>query len=193
MNGIVFFSVAVATATIAIMLVMARNRFVRLRTAMEASWSGLEVEMQRRYDLIPNLVATAKGYMAHERATLDSVVEARERAVSDRGSHASQIASEQRLESELGNLKVRVEAYTDLKANEHFLTLQQELATTENRLASARRLHNLNVRSWNTLGQTIPYQLARPKGWEPEPYFEVADTAAASPVEVSFGDAADPR
>ena len=176
----------VVVLVIAIFWATTRNRFVRLQTALDSSWSGIDVELRRRYDLIPNLVETAKGYMDHERETLEAVVAAREQAASNHGEHGSQIADEKQLDQRMGSFLARAEAYPELKANANFLDLQRQLATTENRIAASRRLHNLNVKAWNSLGETIPWRLARPSGWEKEPYFEVGDSGVRAPVDVNL-------
>ena len=116
--------------------------------------------------------------MTHERETLEALVAARERAAANHGEHDSQIAHEHQLDQWMGSFLARAEAYPDLKANEHFLALQHQLTMTEDRIAASRRLHNLNVRAWNTLGQTIPWRLMRPARWAKEPYFEVGDSQA---------------
>jgi LemA protein len=150
------------------------NRFIRARQHLRESWSGIDVELRRRYDLIPNLVETVRAYAAHERAVLESVTAARAAAVSSTGAHAEQIVDERRLVGELSRLLAVAEGYPQLKSDGSFLALQHQLAETEDRLAAIRRLHNANVRDWNTLGETIPWNLLRGTvSWASEPYFEV--------------------
>jgi LemA protein len=157
-------------------LVLAHNRFIRTRQHLRESWSGIDVELRRRYDLIPNLVETVKGYAAHERQVLEQVTAARAAAAANTGAHDAQIADEQRLVGALQRLLAVVEGYPELRADRQFLALQGQLAETEDRLAAIRRLHNANVREWNTLGETVPWSLVRGTvSWEPEPYFEVDD------------------
>lgn len=147
-------------AAIALILVLwavvTYNRFARLRQHINESWSDIDVELKRRYDLIPNLVATVKGYASYERETLERIVELRNRAMANRGSAASQAVDESALMIGLKQLFAVVEAYPQLKADAHFLALQEELANTEDRIAASRRFYNGNVRDMNTLLLTFP-------------------------------------
>ncbi|HUH08588.1 MAG TPA: LemA family protein [Egibacteraceae bacterium] len=171
----------VAAAVMAFM-VLAHNRFVRTRQHMRESWSGIDVELRRRYDLIPNLVETVKGYAAHERGLFESVAEARAAAAANTGEHAGQIRDEQRLVERLAQLLAVAEGYPQLRASEQFLALHRQLAETEDRLAAIRRLHNANVREWNTLGETVPWRLLRGTAeWVREPFFEVDEVARRVP------------
>ncbi len=173
---------AVLAVLLLLFLVLAYNRFVRTRQHLRESWSGIDVELRRRYDLIPNLVETVKGYAAHERGVLEAVTAARTTAARNDGTHAAQIADEQRLVGELQRLLAVVEGYPELRGDRAFLSLQEQLAETEDRLAAIRRLHNANVREWNTLGETIPWTLLRGTvGWAPEPYFEVEGAVRSRP------------
>ncbi|MAE60333.1 MAG: hypothetical protein CMJ49_03140, partial [Planctomycetaceae bacterium] len=131
-------------------LIATYNGLVRLRQHVRESWSGIDTELRRRYDLIPNLVETVKGYAAHERETLEAVVRARQAAVESRGSPASQAADENVLVDTLGRLFALAEGYPDLKASGNFLELQNELVNTEDRIQAARRFYNANVRDLNT-------------------------------------------
>jgi LemA protein len=168
-------------------VVIAYNRFIRTRQHLRESWSGIDVELRRRYDLIPNLVATVKGYAAHERQVLEAVTAARTAAAANSGEHGSQIADEQRLVGALQRLFAVVEGYPELRADRQFLALQEQLAETEDRLAAIRRLHNANVREWNTLGETIPWSFLRGTvSWEPEPYFEVDDAVRRTVPPATF-------
>jgi LemA protein len=162
------------TLLVVAFLVVAYNRFVRLRQHLRESWAGIDVELRRRYDLIPNLVETVRAYAAHERSVLEAVTEARARAAANTGEHAGQIRDEQALVSVLRQLFAVAEGYPQLRADGRFADLQRQLAETEDRLAAARRLHNANVREWNTLGALIPWSLVRGLAhWRSEPYFEV--------------------
>jgi LemA protein len=155
-------------------LVVAYNRFVRVRQHVRESWAGIDVELRRRYDLIPGLVDTVRAYAAHERQTLEAVTEARARAAANSGEHAGQIRDEQALVTRLRQLLAVAEGYPQLRADERFAELQRELTETEDRLAAARRLHNANVREWNTLGELLPWSFVRGTvSWAREPYFEV--------------------
>jgi LemA protein len=120
------------------------------------SWSDIDAELKRRYDLIPNLVATVKGYAAHERAVLEEVARARAEAAADHGPVDHQSQTEQCLQDSLRRLFAVVENYPELKASRNFLELQYELANTENRIQAARRFYNGNVRDYNVRCQTFP-------------------------------------
>lgn len=159
-------------------LVANYNRMARVRQHIRESWADIDVELKRRYDLIPNLVATVKGYAAHEQDVLQRLMELRSRAMDNHGPAASQAAEESALLLGLKQLFVRVEAYPDLRADSHFLALQQELANTEDRIAAARRFFNANVREMNQLCQSFPTNLvARWFGFHTEDYFELSDEA----------------
>jgi LemA protein len=150
------------------------NRFVRQRQLVDNSWSNVDTELKRRYDLVPNLVATVKGYAAHEQTTLDAVVRARTHAVASTGSAAAQAADENVLVDALKHLLALREAYPELKANEHFLDLQRQLTATEDRIQAARRFYNANVRDYNTRVETFPSMLvARLGGFGKRDYFEI--------------------
>jgi len=149
----------VAGGAVLILLVWAvatYNRFVRLGKHMRESWADIDVELKRRYDLIPNLVETVKGYAAYEQETLERITELRNKAMANEGSAASQAVDESALLIGLKKLFALVEAYPDLKANENFLALQNELANTEDRIAAARRFFNGNVRELNILRESFP-------------------------------------
>jgi LemA protein len=159
------------------------NRFVLQRELIDNSWSTVDTELRRRYDLIPNLVATVKGYAAHERATLEAVVEARNRAVAATGAPEEQAAAENVLVDGLKQLLAVAEDYPDLRADRHFLELQRELAATENRIQAARRIFNGNVRDLNRRVEQVPSNLvARLGGFGRAEYFQIDDAAAAVPV-----------
>jgi LemA protein len=132
------------------------NRFVRLRQHIRESWSDIDVELKRRYDLIPNLVETVKGYASHEREVLERVVELRNRAMANTGSPGSQGGDESQLLLGLKQIFALAEGYPELKADQHFLELQRELARTEDRIAAARRFYNGNVRTLNALRESVP-------------------------------------
>jgi len=152
------------------------NRLTGLRQTIRDSWAGIDVELKRRYDLIPNLVETVRGYASHESETLAHVIELRNRAMNSTGSLATQAVDEDNLLRELRMLFVRVEAYPELKANTNFLALQSELANTEDRIAASRRFFNGNVRTFNSMCQTFPTNLlASMFGFKPESYFELKD------------------
>ncbi|MFM9994454.1 MAG: LemA family protein [Phycisphaerales bacterium] len=161
-----------------IWLIGTYNRFVRVRQHLRESWSDIDVELKRRYDLIPNLVETVKGYAAHERETLETVVRLRNKAAANEGPAGSQAADENALMLGLKRLFVVVEAYPQLKADANFLRLQDELANTEDRVAAARRFYNGNVRELNQLCEMFPTNLvAGMFGIAPATFFELSSEA----------------
>jgi LemA protein len=148
--------IAVAViALIALFLISQYNRLIRLNITVDEAWAQIEVQLKRRADLIPNLVETVKGYAAHEQSTFDAVVTARAKATSATGV-ADVAAADGMLTQALRGLLAVAEAYPDLKASSNFLSLQEELATTENKVAFSRQFYNDNVRSLNTAVKTIP-------------------------------------
>jgi len=150
------------------------NRFVRLKQHLRESWSDIDVELKRRYDLIPNLVETVRGYARHERDTLERIIELRNLALDNTGSASSQGRDESELMSGLKRLFVLAERYPELKADEHFLELQRQLALTEDRIAAARRFYNGNVRTLNVLRESLPTNLvARVMDIQPATFFEL--------------------
>lgn len=154
------------------------NGLVRLRNHCRESWSGIDTELKRRYELIPNLVETVKGYAKHEREVLERVVEARSRAVASTGSPASQARDENVLVGALSSLLVVVENYPDLKASRNFLDLQQELTNTEDRIQAVRRFYNANVRDFNNRIEVIPSNLvAGMFGFQTAEFFEIESVA----------------
>ncbi len=156
------------------------NRIVRLRNNRENAFADIDVQLKQRHDLIPQLVATVKGYAAHEKETLDRVIQARNGAVSAR-TIDDKIAAENALTSALAGLKVTLEAYPDLKANTNFLQLQGEIADVENKLAAVRRYFNSATREYNNAIETFPANvLAGMFGFRREPMFEVAAGERAS-------------
>ncbi len=154
------------------------NALVRLDNHCEEAWADIDTELKRRYDLIPNLVETVKGYAQHEKDVLERVIQARNAAVSSTGSPSSQAVDENALVRTLRNLFVVVENYPDLKANQNFLQLQGELVNTEDRIQRMRRIYNANVRDLNNRVEVVPSNLvARLFGFQQREYFEI-ETAA---------------
>lgn len=165
----------------------AYNRLVRVRQHLKDSWSGVDVELKRRYDLIPNLVETVKGYASHESETLEKVIAARNTAMANHGPVESQAKDETALVGALRQLSVVVERYPDLKANTNFLELQGELTETEDRIASARRLYNGNAREMNTAVESFPSNIiANMFSFKGADYFEIEDAAMRAAPSVSF-------
>ena len=150
------------------------NGLVSLRNHIRDSWANIDTELKRRYDLIPNLVATVKGYAAHERDVLERVIELRNRCVANVGLGAAQQADERQLVEGLKRVLVLAESYPQLKADQHFLKLQQELVNTEDRIQAARRFYNGNVRDYRNKCETFPSKLvAGLFGFQPADYFNV--------------------
>ncbi len=163
------------------------NKLVRVRQHLKDSWSGVDVELKRRYDLIPNLVNAVKGYASHESETLEKVIAARNLAAGNHGSPSSQAKDESLLVGALKQLAVVVEQYPDLKADTQFMNLQEELAETENRIASSRRLYNGNVREMNTTVETFPSVIiAGMFNFEKAEYFEIEDATVREAPKVEF-------
>jgi LemA protein len=177
-----------AAAVIALWVIFAYNGFIRLIQRTKEAWADIDVQLKRRYDLIPNLVETVKGYATHERATLDSVTAARARAM-DAGSLEEKAKAENMLTDALKSLFAVSEAYPDLKANTNFLELQRELSDTENKIQAARRFYNANVRDLNTAIDSFPGNIiAGAFKFVKREFFELdeASAAAREPVKVSF-------
>jgi len=164
------------------------NRFVRLRAHVRESWAGIDVELKRRYELIPNLVATVKGYAAHERGVLEQVVALRDRAAANHGPAASQARDENDLLRALRQVFVVAEGYPQLKSDRNFIALQEELANTEDRIAAARRFFNGNVRELRTLAESFPTSLvARVAGVGDTSFFEIEDANERVVPRVALG------
>jgi LemA protein len=173
-------------AVLVIFLIAVYNRLVKLRNRIEAAWAQIDVQLKRRHDLIPNLVETVKGYAAHERETFENVTKARQQAVAASGVE-NQAQAENMLTAALRQLLAVAEAYPDLKANQNFLALQEELTGTEGRIAFSRQFYNEQVLSYdNSLEQFPTNIVAGMFNFEPKPYFE-AEEAARSVPRVDFG------
>ncbi len=170
-----------------IFLIASYNRLVRLRNRVEAAWSQIDVQLKRRHDLIPNLVETVKGYAAHERETLEAVTKARQQAVAAQGVE-EQAQAENMLTATLRQLFAVSEAYPDLKANQNFLALQEELTGTESRIAFSRQFYNEQVLAYDNALETFPSNLVGGAfNFEPKVYFEVEEAAQRDAVRVDFG------
>jgi LemA protein len=165
-------------------LVFGYNRLVRLRQEVNTGWANIDVQLQRRADLIPNLVETVRGYASHERETFDEVTRARS-ALQQAGTPAAAAVADAGLTAALGRLFAVAEAYPELKASTNFLELQEELTDTEDKISAARRYYNATVMAFNTAIQTFPWLLvAGPFGFRGREFFSAeGDTA---PPEVSF-------
>jgi LemA protein len=202
--GPVLIAILVVVAIIVVGGIVSYNRFVQQKNLIKDAWANIDTELRRRYDLIPNLVETVRGYATHEREVFENVTRARAAATGATGSPGEQAAAEGPLVAALRQLFAVVENYPDLKANQNFLALQSELSNTEDRLQTARRFYNANVREYNQRVQSFPSMIvARMFTFREEEFFEVdealrgdagvpkVDFTGAAPG-VSFGDGAAP-
>ncbi len=171
---------------VAAWLVFTYNGLVTLKNRVEEAWSDIDVQLKRRYDLIPNLIATVKGYAAHEAGTFEKVTAARTAAMAATSPHDKAVA-ENALSSTLKSIFALSEAYPDLKANTNFLKLQDELSDTENKVQASRRFYNGNVRDFNTKLQVFPTNLiASMLGFVKREFFEIGNEAERAVPQVSF-------
>ncbi len=187
-----------AAVLLALWIIGIYNRLVGLRNQVQNAWSQIDVQLQRRYDLIPNLVEAVKGYMAHEKGTLQAVTEARNQAASAReelakkggptqGSIKELLGAESALKSALGNVFALAENYPQLRASENMMQLQEELSSTENKVAFARQSYNDQVLFYNTAQQQFPAVVfAGVFGHHPAELYEVGEAEARKAVKVSF-------
>jgi LemA protein len=188
--------ILVIVVILALIGMSAYNGFVKSRNVIQESWRQVDVELNRRYELLPNLVETVRAYAAHERNSLEDITRLRSQAQqisSADGSLPSQQRSdvEEQLSGAVRNLIVSVEAYPDLKSNTNFLELQRQLAETEDRIAAGRRFYNANVRVYNTRIDSVPSNvIAKMFHFEKATYFEVNDPAVRQAPSVSFGEIA---
>ncbi len=165
------------------------NRLISLRNRTEEAWADIEVQLKRRYDLIPNLVNTVKGYVSHESSAFENVTKARGAAMgASSGPNAEHAQAENMLSGALKSLFAVAEAYPDLKANQNFIELQRELSDTENKIQAARRFYNTNVRDLNTSVESFPGNLvAGLFRFSKKEFFDLPDNdVAQNPVEVKF-------
>jgi LemA protein len=185
--GIIGGLVCLVVVLILVWMIVTYNRLVRQRNQVEAAWAQIDVQLKRRYDLIPNLVETVKGYAAHEKGTLDAVVQARNSAVAAANQGpAGRAEAENLLTQTLGRLFALAEAYPNLKANENFAALQSELANTEDKIAYSRQFYNGSVQTFNNSTQTIPTNLiAGIMGFRAKEFFQTAE-GERGPVSVRF-------
>jgi LemA protein len=184
MTGLLIFLAIIVVAVLFVVGIY--NSLVRLRNQVKNAWSQIDVQLKRRHDLIPNLVETAKGYMKHERETLDSVTQARGRAVGA-GSVGEKASAEGALSGALGRFMLVVENYPDLKANTNFLALQEELTSTENKIGFSRQNYNDQVLFYNNKIQMFPSNvIAGMFNFKAEEFFELEDAAEKEVPKVSF-------
>lgn len=176
-------------AVIVIGVIALYNGLIRLKNRVDEAWSDIDVQLKRRYDLIPNLIETVKGYATHEQATFEKVVAARNSAMSaqSKGDAEAQGQAENMLTGTLKTIFALAENYPDLKANQNFLELQRELADTENKIQASRRFYNGNVRDFNTKIEVFPNSIIA--GWlkfTSRKFFEVENEVEREPVAVKF-------
>ncbi len=177
--------ILVIVVLVGLYAVFSYNGLVSLRNRIENAWAQIDVQLKRRYDLIPNLVETVKGYASHERETLDAVIEARNAGMNASGPH-DQAEAENQITGALKSLFALSEAYPDLKANQNFAQLQEELTGTEGRIAYARQFYNDTVYRYNTKIQSFPSNvLANAFRFSEREYFE-ADDESRGPTQVRF-------
>lgn len=174
-------------AVVGLWLMGAYNGLVQLRNAVRNSWSQIDVQLKRRYDLIPNLLETVKGYASHERETLEAVTRARQQAIDVSGSVQEQAKAENMLSQTLRSLFAVSESYPDLKANQNFLALQEELASTENKIAFSRQHYNDSVMRYNNKTEMFPSNIiAGMFSFTASEFFEIDDAAERETPKVSF-------
>ena len=171
---------------VAIAFIVIRNSMIASRNRVDEAWSGIDVQLKRRHDLIPNLVETVKGYATHERETFEKVTQARAAAMQATGpAEASQ--AEGFLSQALGGLRVVAEQYPELRATENFQQLQRDLNEIEDEIQAARRIYNSNVQAYNTKIQIFPNSIvANSGGFTAREFFEIEDASDREPVEVKF-------
>jgi LemA protein len=167
--------------------IVVRNSMIGARNRVEESWSGIDVQLKRRHDLIPNLVESVKGYATHERGIMENVTRARSEAMSAHGAGEAS-AAEGRLSAALGDLRAVAENYPQLRASENFQQLMRDLSETEDEIQASRRIYNSNVRAYNTKIQVFPNSIiANSSGFQPYQFFETVEPAEREPVKVDFG------
>tara|TARA_Y100001954_G_scaffold223546_1_gene261950 strand:+ start:45 stop:650 length:606 start_codon:yes stop_codon:yes gene_type:complete len=189
-GAVVAIAVGVAVVLLIIIVIAMYNKLVRLRQSCKESWADIDTELQRRHDLIPNIIETVKGYATHEKSVLEEVTKLRNQAVADKDkSPAERAKVEDQLGKAAGGLMATFEAYPDLKANQNFLQLQNELSETETRIARARRFYNANVRDFSNGVQMFPSSIIAGVGGFKDGEFDFfkADETAREAVKVDFG------
>ncbi|MDP2624941.1 MAG: LemA family protein [Candidatus Peregrinibacteria bacterium] len=179
--------VSIVVVVLLLWVALTYNSLIRLKVRVKEAWADIEVQLKRRYNLIPNLVESVKGYMTHEQDVLENVTKARASAINNQGSAESQAQTENMLTSALKTMFAVSENYPDLKANQSFLDLQNELTDTEDKIQASRRFYNGNVRDYNTKIQLFPNNLiASPFGFEMQSFFEIENAEERDVVKVNF-------
>jgi LemA protein len=178
--------VTVAIGVVVVILIGLYNTLVSQRLQVKNGWSQIDVQLKRRHDLIPNLIETARGYMKHERETLESVTKARNQASQSTGI-AQQIQAEQGLSAALSKFLMIAENYPDLKANQNFLALQEELTATENKVGFARQFYNDATQKYNTSIESVPSNIiAQMFNFKPFDFFKIENAAEREVPKVQF-------
>ena len=182
----ILYTILGVVAVVILWAIVSYNRFITLINRAKEAWADIEVQLKRRYDLIPNLVGTVKGYAVHESKAFENVTKARAQAIGASGM-AGKAQAENMLSGALKSLFAVTEAYPELKANQNFLALQGELSDTENKIQAARRFYNTNVRDLNIGIESFPGNIiANTFKFAKQEFFELGDEAARNPVKVSF-------
>jgi len=188
MNAI--YIVLIGISFVGVLFIYYYNSFIKLRNNVREAWSDIQVQMKRRYDLIPNLVEIVKGYAKHEQDTLKKVIQARNNAFKNQGTPQEQANAEKALSSTLKSIFALSENYPDLKANQNFLELQREITDTEDKMQASRRFYNMNVRELNIKVESVPSNIiAKMFGFQKNEYFELDESEtinAKKPVAVNF-------
>lgn len=175
-----------AVAIIILWLVAVYNGLIKLKNRADEAWSDIDVQLKRRYDLIPNLIETVKGYAKHEQGTLEKVIQARNQAM-QAGGTAEKAKAENELSQTLKSIFALSESYPDLKANQNFAKLQDELSDTENKIQAARRFYNGNVRDFNIKIEVFPNNIIANKlNFTKKEFFEIENQEERKNVEVKF-------
>ena len=178
--------ILVIIVALALFLVSIYNSLIQLRNRVKNAWSQIDVQLKRRHDLIPNLIETVKGYMKHERELMENITKYRSQAM-DAGSVGEKAEAESLLSGALGQLRVQIENYPDLKANQNFLALQEELTGTENRISFSRQAYNDQVLFYNNKIQMFPSNIvAGMFGFKEEEFFQIEDPKEKEVPKVSF-------
>src|SRR5215203_5891128 len=171
---------------IGLIYVLVRNSLINLEQRVDESWSGIDVQLKRRHDLVPNLVESVKGYASHERETFEKVTQARAAAMQASGPEEASRAESQ-LTAALGGLRVVAEQYPELPATENFQQLQRQLSELEDEIQASRRIYNSDVQQYNTRIQQWPWSMiANQGGFTAKPFFEISDAAERETPQVSF-------
>lgn len=186
--GAVWSVVTAVVVLLVIAFVLLYNAMVRLRNRVEEAWSGIDVQLRRRHDLVPNLVEAVQEYARHERDVFERTAEARAEAMRAWGTNPrAEAEAEASLSGALGGLRAVVEDYPELRATENFQRLQRDLTEVEDQIQAARRIYNSNTRIYNTKIQVFPNSIvARMAGFRPREFFEILGEADREPVEVTF-------